>query len=166
MKKRRGQATLEFILSYSALVLPITMMIIFTAKMLWVWNTVNDFTREGARYASTHCWQGDGGNVSTWMKQNFPLTFDRDQFTQGPAEIQVAYFGRDADTGELTEFACEGGECTAACIPAVVRVTIAQYEFRSFVSYLGLPPITIPNFQTTVPMESAGCNPDSSDCLP
>jgi hypothetical protein len=48
----------------------------------------------------------------------------------------------------------------------VVRVTIAQYEFRSFMSYLGLPPIAIPNFQTTLPMEGAGCNPDTGECLP
>ena len=50
MKKRRGQATVEFVIAYSALLLPVTMMIVFTAKLLWVWNSMADFTREGARY--------------------------------------------------------------------------------------------------------------------
>ena len=31
-------------------------MVIFVAEMLWVWHSVVDFTRDGARYAATHCW--------------------------------------------------------------------------------------------------------------
>lgn len=157
---------MEFILAYSALLLPVTMMIIFTANLLWVWNSMTDFTREGARYASTHCWQGDGGNVRTWMQQNVPLTFDREQFQGGPAEITVEYYGKDPESGTLTEFSCDQGECSRGCVPEVVRVRITSYEFRSFMSYLGLPPVAMPDFQTTVPMESAGCSPDTEDCLP
>ncbi|MBI3207689.1 MAG: pilus assembly protein [Candidatus Solibacter usitatus] len=161
-----GQAALEFLISYSLLLLPVTMMLIFTSQMLWIWHGVNDWTREGARYAATHCWQGDGGNVSTYMKLNAPLMTDRDQFTQGPAEIQITYFSKDPDSGDIVEFACTDGECSQACIPELVRVRVAGYQFRTFLTYLGLNPITIPDFQTTVPMESAGCNPDSTDCLP
>lgn len=153
-------------LAYSALLLPMTMMIIFTAKLLWVWHSVADFTREGARYASTHCWQSDGDNVRTWMRQNFPLTWDRDQLTGGPAEIQVDYFGRNADSGEMEAFSCDLGECSAACVPDIVRVRITSYEFRSFFGFLGLPPLAMPDFQTSVPMESAGCTADSEECLP
>jgi len=157
---------MEFVLTYSALILPVTMMIIFTAKMLWVWNSMVDHTREGARYATTHCWQGGGENVRTWMQQNAPLTFDRDQFVQGPAVFEIDYLGRNAETGTLEEFSCEGGECSRACIPDVVRVRVTGYEFRSFFGYLGLPPVAMPTFETTMAMESAGCNPDSEDCLP
>ncbi|HUQ94300.1 MAG TPA: TadE family protein [Bryobacteraceae bacterium] len=163
---RRGQATLEFVLAFGALLLPVTMMMIFTAKMMWVWHSVTDFTREGARYASTHCWQGGGENVRTWMTQNFPLTFDREQFTNGTAQIEISYFGTDPESGNLTEFSCSSGECTSACVPDTVRVRVLNYEFRSFFAYLGLPPVAMPDFQTTVGMESAGCNPDTTDCLP
>ena len=99
MKKRRGQATVEFVIAYSALLLPVTMMIVFTAKLLWVWNAMADFTREGARYAATHCWQGNGDNVRTWMTQNVPLVWDRDQFASGPAQMEITYYATNADTG-------------------------------------------------------------------
>lgn len=165
-RRQRGQSTMEFVLTYSALILPVSMMIIFTAKLLWVWNSMVDFTREGARYATTHCWQGDGGNVRSWMQQNAPLMFDRDQFQQGPAVFEIEYLGRNADTGELEEFACEGGECSRACIPDAVRVRVTGYEFRPFFGYLGLAPLPMPNFETTLAMESAGCNADSEECLP
>jgi len=166
MKKRRGQATVEFVIAYSALLLPVTMMIVFTAKLLWVWNSMADFTREGARYAATHCWQGNGDNVRTYMTQNVPLVWDRDQFTSGPAQMEITYYGTNAETGALEDFSCDGGECSTGCVPDTVRVRITGYEFRSFFGYLGLPPLAMPDFQTAVPMESAGCDPETGECLP
>ncbi|MBL8215345.1 MAG: pilus assembly protein [Bryobacterales bacterium] len=168
MKKnrRRGQATMEFVLAYSAIILPVTSMIVFTAQMLWAWHSMVDFSRDGARYATTHCWQSGGENTVSWMRQNVPLTFDRDQFAQGPAEIEITFMGRNAETGALEEFSCDGGDCSRACQPDTVRVRIRGYEFRSFVSYLGMPPIVMPEFQTTLAMESGGCNPESEECLP
>ena len=32
--------------------------------------------------------------------------------------------------------------------------------------YLGLPPVTLPNFRTSLPMESAGCDPEQGVCNP
>lgn len=153
-------------MAYSALILPVTMMIIFTAQLLWVWHSMADFTNQGARYATTHCWQSGSDNVRTWMRQNAPLTSDRDQFVNGPAEITIDYFGKDADTGQLTEFSCDGGDCSSACVPAAVRVRITGYEYRGLFTYLGLPPLAMPDFQTTLAVESAGCGPDSQDCTP
>jgi hypothetical protein len=166
MRKRNGQATLEFVISYVTILLPVTMMIVFTANLLWVWHGVIDWTREGARYASTHCWQGDGANVRTFMQQNVPLMFDRDQFAQGPAEITIGYFSKNADSGAIEDFTCDGGECSRSCIPDVVKITVAGYEFRSLFTFLGLPPVPLPNVQTVAAIESAGCNPDTEDCLP
>jgi hypothetical protein len=163
---RNGQATLEFVIAFGSILLPVSMMIVFTAQLLWIWHSLVDFTREGARYATTHCWQGDGGNVVTWMQQNFPLTADRGQFTNGTAQIEVTYYARDPDTGNLAEFSCDSSECSAACVPDTVRVRVINYEYRPFMSYLGLPPVTMPDFQTQMPMESAGCNADSGECLP
>jgi hypothetical protein len=165
-KGQSGQAALEFVLAYGTVILPVTVMIIFTAQMMWVWHTMSDFARQGARYATTHCWQGAGDNVRSWMQQNVPLTYERDQFTGGPAQIEIDYYARDPESGTLADFACDGGDCSTSCIPDTVRVRITGYEFRGIFTYLGLPPVTMPDFQTTLSMESAGCSPDSEECLP
>ena len=165
-RKKNGQAALEFAIVYSAVILPVTFAIIFTAELLWVWNSVVEFTRNGARYAATHCWQPGSDNVRTYMQQNVPPTIDMNQFQSGEAEIQIQYYSKDPDTGALVEFACEGSECSTECVPDTVTVSVTNYEFRAFMSYLGLPPVTIPNFQTTVPIESLGCDPDQGVCLP
>jgi len=163
---RRGAATMEFALIYASLLLPLTMMLIFTAQLLWAWHSAVDFTREGARYAATHCWQPGSGNVIGWMRTNAPPVVNRDQIVNGEVELEVIYFSKDQDSGALTEFSCEGTECSRECVPDTVRVRLVDFEFRSFMSYLGLPPVPMPNFQTSLPMESAGCSADSEECLP
>ena len=168
-RRRRGQsgqAAIENALVYIALLLPLTAMMIFSAQMLWVWHSVVDFTRDGARYAVTHCYQPGGANVVSYMRQNVPPMVDRIQFEQGEVDIEVLYYSRDPETGDIVEFACEGSECSRECVPEAVTVRVANYEYRHFFSYLGLPPVAIPSFQTSLPMESAGCGPDSEDCLP
>jgi hypothetical protein len=143
-----------------------TMMVIFTAQILWVWHTASDFTREGARYAATRCWQPGASNVLGYMRQNVPPTIDQSQFRDGVAEIEVAYFSRNADSGEWEEFTCDGAECSRDCVPELVRVRIANYQFAHFMNFLGLPPVRIPDFQTQMPMESAGCSADDTACTP
>ena len=51
---RCGQSTVEFILAYGSIVLPLTLAIVFTSQLLWIWHGINEFTRQGASYASTH----------------------------------------------------------------------------------------------------------------
>lgn len=156
----------EFALLYAGVILPLSFAIVFTAEILWIWHSVVDFTRDGARYAATHCWQPGGGNVSNYMRTHVPRMIDMDQFQNGQAEIAIDYFSRDPDTGSLTEFSCDSGECSAACIPDMVTVRVTNYEFRRFVSFLGLPPVPIPDFRTSAPIESAGCDPEQGTCLP
>ena len=77
MKRRRsGQATIEFALLYSAVILPLTFMAVFVSEMLWVWHSVVDFTRDGANYAATHCWMGDGSNVTAALQFGITGTAD------------------------------------------------------------------------------------------
>ena len=161
-----GQATVEYAITFAALIMPLTGMIIFTAQLLWIWHSVVDFTRDGARYATTHCWQGSGANVQAYMRSNVPPMIDYDQFQQGGVEIAVEYYSRNVETGALEPFACQGGECSIECIPDTVTVRVRNYQFTRFMSYLGLQPVTIPDFHTSLPMESAGCSPDQSTCLP
>ncbi len=156
--RRRGQSTVEFALIYGGVLMPLTFMIVFTAELLWVWHSVVEFTRDGAQYAATHCWQPGGENVLNYMRTHVPRMIDMDQFQSGAAEIVVEYFARDPETGALTEFSCEGGECSTLCVPDVVTVRVRNYEFRRFVGFLGLPAIPLPDFRMSLPMESAGCS--------
>ena len=163
---RSGQATIEYAILYAGVILPMTFAIVFAAEMLWVWHSVVDFTRDGARYATTHCWSAGGDNVLQYMRTHVPRMIDMDQFQQGQAELAVQYFSRDPDTGSLVDFACDGGDCSVNCVPDAVTVSVSSYEFRRFVNFLGLPPVPIPDFRSSLPMESAGCDPEQATCLP
>jgi hypothetical protein len=160
----RGAAAAEFLVVGMTLFVPLSLCLFYTAQMLWVWHSAAEMTREGARYAATHCWQ-NGSNVRNHMQTNFVATPDRDQFTAGAADIAVTYFGRNPENGELIEFFCDT-ECSLGCVPDVVRVEIQNYTYRTFLSYWGIPPVPLPNLQTTVPMEGAGCDPDTGACNP
>ena len=162
---RRGQATLEFALTFAAITMPMTAAIIFTSQLLWVWHSVTEWTRAGAQYAVTHCWNGSGENVATWMRQNVPPNVDSPQFQQGGATIEVRYFQRNAETGQMEDFTCEGGECSTECIPDAVTVRVTGYEFRRVLTTLGVPPVQLPDFRTSLAMESAGCSPGATECL-
>jgi hypothetical protein len=163
--KQRGQATIEYLILTAGVITPLTFGLIALCQMLWIWHSVADYTRLGARYAATHCWQPAGDNVVNWMRQNPPAVLDQDQFQNGGVEIAVQYLKRNAETGVLEDFSCDA-ECSTACIPDTVTVSVRNYEFRRFVGYLGLPPVAIPDFYTSVPIESAGCDPEQGTCLP
>ncbi len=166
IRKRSGQATLEFALLYAGVMLPLTFMLVFVAEMLWVWHSVVDYTRDGARYAATHCWMADGSNVLTYMTSNVPLMIDMDQFQNGAAGITVQYFQLNAD-GTLTDFANSGcsGDCTTVCIPDSVTVSVTGYQFTRFSGFFKLPAVSLPDFHASVPMGGAGCD-ETGTCNP
>jgi hypothetical protein len=141
-------------------------MFVFAAELLWVWHSVAEWTRAGAKYAATHCFQQDGENVKQWMRQNVPVVVDRDRFRSGEVEINVEYFSADPSTGELLPFTCEAEECSPACVPQTVRLTVTNYEFRRMLDVLGLPPVPLPDFRTVAGMEGAGCDPEEQACQP
>jgi len=158
--RAQGQALLEFALLYGAVVLPLTFMTIFTAEMLWIWHSVNDFTRDGARYASTHCWTSDGSNVLQYMESHVPAMIDQQQFQTGSAGITIQYFS----DGGITPFS--GDACGGVCVPSTVSVSITNYQFGRLATFFRLPAVTIPPFTTMVPMESAGYQDNSGVCVP
>ncbi len=162
--RERGATAVEFLVVGMTLVLPLCFAMFFTAQILWIWHSVAEMTREGARYAATHCYQ-NGANVRSYMQTNAPVMPDREQFVSGSVEIRVTYFGRATETNELSEFSCES-ECSLGCIPDVVKVQVLNYEYRNFLVYWGVPPVQLPDFQTTVAMEGAGCDPDTGVCTP
>ena len=164
-KRRSGQVTAEFALLFTGVLVPTIVGITFVSQMLWVWHSVNDWTRQGAGYAITHCWEASTQNVLDFMTQNVPLMAYQQQFQDGTATITVSYFSVDPTTGILTPFACDG-DCSSACIPDRVTVSVSGFQFGAFFTYLGLPPVTMPTFQASAAMESAGCDPEQGVCLP
>lgn len=165
-RSRRGQSLVEFALIYGLVLLPLSFMFVFACQLLWVWHSVAEWTRAGAKYAATHCFQSDGGNVRQWMREHVPPMVDGNLFRDGEVELTVEYFNADPSSGELTAFQCEASECTPECVPQTVRVTVSNYEFRRMLDVLGLPPVPLPDFRTTLAMEGAGCNPEEQTCLP
>ena len=161
-----GQTVVEYALLYAGVILPLTFAIVFIGELLWVWHSVVDYTRDGARYAASHCWQSDGGNVRTYMQTHVPRMIDMDQFQQGQAQINIQYFTADPATGSLSDFNCSSGDCTVDCVPDAVTVSISSYQFARFQRFLGLPPVVIPDFRMSLPIESLGCDPEQGVCLP
>lgn len=163
--RRSGQALLEYALLYVGVILPLTFGLVFLCEMLWVWHSVAELTRDTARYAATHCYQSSNANVTAYMQTHVPRMIDMQQFIEGPASVDVTYFSQDPASGQLTQFA--GGcpaECSVDCMPDAVTVSVSNYQFTHFLTFLKLPPITIPPFPTSLPMESGGCDPQAGNC--
>ena len=153
MRRRSGQAAMEFAVLYAGVILPLTFMTIFVAEALWIWHSIVDFTRDGARYAVTHyCGAQDGSNVVSYMQSSVPPTIDQAQFQAGgTAQVQVQYLD---PTGQPFS----PGNCSD-CVPDSVSVSVAGYQFGRLSGYLKLRPIQMPSFTTNLPMESAGLDP-------
>ncbi len=164
-RKQQGQTLVEYIILFGGVIVPLTFGLIAIAQMMWVWHSMVDYTRLGARYATTHCWQSDGQNVIGWMRQNVPPIPDQASFRDGTVDIAVEYFKLNPDTRTLETFSCDA-DCSAQCVPDTVTVRIRNYEFRPFMAYLNLPPVQMPDFATAMPVESAGCDPDTGTCTP
>ena len=47
-----------------------------------------------------------------------------------------------------------------------VTVSVTNYQFSRFVSFVHLPPVTMPAFPTSMPIESNGCDPEQNVCNP
>jgi hypothetical protein len=162
----RGQATVEYALTLAGILIPVIFGIIYLARILWLWHSMVEFTREGALYAATHCWQAGGSNVVNYMQSNVPVNLDQAQFSSGgAADIQVNYYSIDPSSGALTDFSCDT-DCSSTCIPDTVTVRVANYQFNSFVTYLKIQPISMPDFSTSAHIEGAGCDPEQGTCTP
>ena len=173
-RKRRnrngGQATVEFALLFVGVLVPFTFGILYVAQVLWVWHSMVEFTRDGARrYATTHCWQSDRrANVLAYMYSNVPVNIEQAQFNapNANAALTITYYSVDPDSGTLTEFSCDS-DCTTGCVPDVVAVSVQNYTYTNFfTTFLNLPGIPMPSWLTTLPMENAGCDPSTGLCLP
>jgi hypothetical protein len=158
--RAQGQATVEMALVLIAGIVPLSLGLLAFTELAWTYHALTTLTRQGAQYASTHCWQDGAENVTTWMKANAPIFPDRAQLVSGAITIQVNYWTHNLDSNESDPFSCDGSTACGACVPDSVTVSIAGYQFNHFLTTLGLPPFQMPPFSTTVEVESAGGNGD------
>jgi hypothetical protein len=154
--RRSGQATVELALMYGAVIVPLLFGIVFVSEICWIWHSMVEFTRDGARYAATHCWQGDSQNVVQYMQTHVPPTIDIAEFQAGGgAQINVQYFQRDPDSGLLGPFTC-GVDCSTECVPDAVTVTVTNYQFQRYATLL--KSISLPPFSGSEAIASNGCD--------
>src|SRR5262245_57567935 len=164
--KSRGQANVETALTLLFGIIPLTFGLFAFTELVWTYHALATLTRQGARYAATHCWQDESGsNVMNWMQTNAPAFPDRPLLASGGIQIQVSYCTHDAAAHQTVPFTCGGG-CSPDCVPDSVTVSITGYEFSHFFPVLGLPPLQVPPFSTTVPIDSAGGNPETGVSSP
>lgn len=161
-----GQATVEMALAMVVGIVPLTLALIGFAEIGWTYHALATLTRQGARYAATHCWQDSAGsNVVNWMQANAPAFPDRAQLASGGVQIQVNYWTHDPLTHQSVPFSCGGG-CDPQCVPDSVTVSISGYQFNHFLPMLRLQPLQVPPFSATVEIESAGADPETGISAP
>lgn len=161
MRREDGHASIETALTLGSIVLPSVLGLVMVAQAVWTWGGVIHLTRLGALYAATHCVQDSAGsNVINYMQTHVPPIVDPRQIINGPAQIQVQYWTQDGVNHQTIPFECSAS-CSTECAPDAVTVTVTGYQFASLTRALGLPPIPMPAFSTTMQVESAGGNPDA-----
>ena len=55
-----GQATVELAPVMMTVLVPVTFGLLIFAEAAWTYHSLVTLTRQGARYAATHCWQEIG----------------------------------------------------------------------------------------------------------
>ena len=161
-----GQASVEMALVFGTVVVPSVFGLLMVAQAVWTWGSVVHLTRLGAKYAATHCWQdASGSNVVNYMQSNAPPMMDRQQLVTGAAQILVQYWTQDGANHQTVPFDC-AESCTAACVPDAVTVTVSGYRMGGLPQVLRLGTLGMPDFSTTMQVESAGGNPDTGQPVP
>jgi Flp pilus assembly protein TadG len=156
----------ETALALILVLLPLTFGLLAFSELAWTYHALATLTRQAARYAATHCWADDSGsNVVSWIQSNAPAFPDRPLLASGAIQVQVSYWTHDAAAHRSIPFSCGSG-CSAQCVPDSVTVNISGYQFNHFFPLLGLPPLQVPPFSTTVSIESAGGNPETAVSSP
>jgi hypothetical protein len=170
IRASHGQATVETALIMMTVMLPLTFGVVALADVAWTYHALVTLTRQGARYAATHCYEDDNGsNVVTWMQLNSPPFLDRPQLVAGTVQISVNYWSHDLANQVSSPFSSCGSTCTPECVPDAVTVSISGYQLRHLLPLLGpslQDGIAVPAFSTTVEIQSAGGDPETLIAAP
>ena len=166
-RSTRGQATVETALIMMTVMLPLIFGVVALADVAWTYHALVTLTRQGARYAATHCFEDDSGsNVVSWMQANSPPFLDRPQLVGGTVQILVNYWSHDVVNQVSNPYSGCVSTCTPACVPDSVTVSISGYQLRHLLPLLGLQPLQVPGFATTVEIQSAGGDPETGIAAP
>lgn len=149
MKLQQGLATVEFAIVGTALFL-ILFGALEVSRALFVWNTITEATRRGARVAAicpyNHAaikniaiFNTPGGNAPSTILPGLTV-----------GNVTVSYYKTDGTA------AANEGET------AYVAVAISGYQYTFHIPLMSLAPITLPPFTTTLPAESLGYNPTTN----
>jgi Flp pilus assembly protein TadG len=144
--RQRGTTTVEFAIVATVL-FTVLFGVIEVARALFVWNTLAEATRRGARVAAV-C-PVNHASIARVAVLGDPLGGDTSPLIRGlsTANVQLSYLD-------------EAGTPTVD-YPEIrfVRVAISNYQHR-FMIPLFARTVTVPPFSTTVPAESLGYIPE------
>lgn len=148
-KREQGLFTVEFAIIATALFM-VLFAVIELSRIIWVWNTIDEATRRGARLAAV-------------CPINHPAVPEVTVFAQpggGPdspilgglstANVNVQYLDQDGDPDTDYEDI------------RFVRVSINNYSITPMIPFVNTV-FTLPPFTTTLPSESLGLIPDPDD---
>lgn len=149
--RQQGMTTVEFAICGFLLLLAI-FGCIEIARAMYVWNTIGEATRRGARIAAV-CPIGSGDILETAIF--------------APDGTDTSPIVNDLGTGNIsvTYYTSGGGTTVSYDTAAYVTVTLSNYDFTFVLPFIG-GTITVPPFAATVPVESLGLIPgaDSRQC--
>jgi hypothetical protein len=147
MNYQRGITTVEFAL-IGALALTVLFAVIEVGRALFVWNTLSEVTRRGARLAAV-CPVGHPSIARVAILSN----------PGGPDESPVV---GNLSTANVTISYLDAAGTPTAIFSDIkyVRVAITGYAHTLLIPFI-MPTITAPPFSTTLPRESLGYVPDT-----
>jgi hypothetical protein len=152
MKYQSGLATVEFAL-IGALALTVLFGVIEIGRALFVWNTLSEATRRGARLAAV-CPMDH-------------VSIKRVAILSNPGGPNTSPIVSNLSTANVTVAYLDEDGTPTANFPDIkyVRVAIAGYQHTLLIPFI-MPTITAPPFSTTLPAESLGYVPDTNtyDC--
>lgn len=146
IKPQKGTTLVEFAI-IGALVMIVLFGVIEIARAMFVWNTLSEATRRGARVAAV-CPVNHAGIARTAV-------------FAAPAEDGSDRILKDLDTSNVSvEYLDENGVNTAVFEEIhYVRVSITNFRHTLLIPFVGRT-LDAPPFSTTLPVESLGWIPD------
>lgn len=147
-RTQKGIAMVEFAVCGAILLLAI-FAVLEIAYAMYVWNTVGEAVRRGARIAAV-CPINDADVLEAAILAD-----------EGSSDSPVVKGFRTANIG-LAYYTSAGAGTTSYDQASYVTVSIANFNFEFVTPFVG-GTLTVPPFSTTVPTESLGYMPDTGD---
>jgi Flp pilus assembly protein TadG len=146
-KQQQGTTTVEFAL-IAGLVMIVLFGVIEVARAFFVWNTITEATRRGAR-------------VATVCPIDHPAIARITVFgNPGGGSTSPILHGLSTGHVQIEYFNNAGGAAGSFADIAQVRVSIRGYQHTLLVPFVGQT-LEVPPFSTTLPVESLGYVPEA-----